>query len=203
MSGYDQFVAKLERSEIEAKAIAWRIHFGAEAAWVPDIPRILERELPQLMPNFAVRVWARGEMPDEEARTWHAVPSIDFREDVYEQLCRGIPRARFTAAHELGHLFLHNGESRPRAVAPIRARTIPRSMSSEGQANDFAASFLMPEFIVRDFGSPADLASGCQVSPMAAEIRMRELRVWPKKKPPVPEVEEYLREMKAGPKRRK
>ena len=106
------------------------------------MPRLLEIEFPKLLPGFALRIRTREDMPDEEGRTWHSVPAIDMREDAYNALCNGDGRARFTAAHEIGHLCLHSGMS-PRAAEPIQ-NIIPRHVSLEKQANDFAASFLMP-----------------------------------------------------------
>jgi hypothetical protein len=196
MSGYDQLVRYLAREEIEARAFAWRDFFSNRDAWVVDIPQILEVELPKLLPAFAVRVRTAVAMPNEEAVTFHSVPAIDFREDVYDRLCKGGGRERFTAAHELGHLFLHTGESRPRAVSPLRSATIPASRSSERQANAFAASFLMPESIVRQFATPTDLSSGCKVSVAAADFRMRELGLWPKGRTPPPEFDELLSRLK-------
>lgn len=204
MSGYDLFVPYISREELEARACAWRYCFGVQDRWAPDLARLLEHELPKVMPKFALRI--QDEMPDnDEGRTWHSVPAIDLRADVYDALCHGQPRARFTAAHELAHFVLHTGESRPRAVKPIASTTIPRSQSSEGQANDFAASFLMPEQLLRreQFNSPSDLAAACNVSLKAAEIRMLELRQWPKARQPIPEVEEFLRKMKEQQKRGK
>lgn len=186
MSGYDKIVVPLERNEIEVKACAWRSYFGIADAWVVDVPHVLEIEIPRILPRFALRILPLNEMAEEEARTHHAVPAIDLREDVYERLCSSDGRARFTGAHELGHLFLHSGESRPRAVSPIKSNTISRRMSSERQADDFAASFLMPAHLVRQFNCPTEL------------VRMRELLLWPKGRPPVPEVEEFLRKMKGG-----
>jgi Zn-dependent peptidase ImmA (M78 family) len=168
-----------------------------------DIPQILEVELPKLLPAFAVRLKLAKEMPNAEAITYHDVPAIDFREDVYERLCNGGERERFTAAHELGHLFLHTGESRPRAVSKIRSASIPPGRSSEAQANAFASSFLMPEYIVRQFATPTELSSGCKVSLPAADRRMRELGLWPKGRTPPPEYDEFLRKMKELQKREK
>ena len=196
MSGYDRVVASRHRADLEQLAVAWRDFFGVVDAWVPDVARLLEIELPKLLPGFALRILTREEMPDEEARTWHSVPAINMREDAYNALCNGDGRARFTGAHELGHLFLHSGESSPRAVKPIQ-NTIPRHMSLEKQANDFAASFLMPEHVVRgQFNTPAELSAGCRVSMEAATLRMKELLLWPKGRPPIPEVEEFLRKMR-------
>ena len=77
MSGYDQLVDRREQSEIEVKAYDWRDAFDVKDAWVPDLARILEHQLPRLVPGFALRIRARDEMADELARTWHSVPAID------------------------------------------------------------------------------------------------------------------------------
>jgi Zn-dependent peptidase ImmA (M78 family) len=197
MSGYDKYVRRLAREEIEARAYAWRDFFGQREAWVVDMLQILEVALPRLLlPAFTVRVREAEEMPDAEAVTFHSVPAIDFRKDVYDRLHNGGERERFTAAHELGHLLLHTGEARPRAVEPIRSNTIAASQSSERQADAFASSFLMPEFIVREFATPTELSSGCRVSLSAANHRMRELGLWPKGRTPPPEYYEFLKKMK-------
>jgi IrrE N-terminal-like domain len=203
MSGYDLFVAPINREVIDAKAWAFRYAFGADDAYAPDIARILEHEVPKILSGFALRVLSREAMPADEARTHHTVPAIDIREDIYERLCDWDGRARMTGAHELGHLLLHHGESRPRAVVEIKAKSIPRNRSSERQADDFAASFLMPQSIVRQFDNPAELAEHCKVTPRAAEVRMRELGLWPKGRPLPKEVEEFLASMKELQKRQK
>lgn len=69
-------------------------------------------------------------------------------------------RQRFTAAHELGHLILHEGKELivDQAVLRVDLRNDISSMgtdSEEVEANTFAAALLMPERIV--LGSAADL----------------------------------------------
>ena len=96
MSGYDLFVAPINREVIDAKAWAFRYAFGADDAWAPDIARILEHELPKILSGFALRVLSREAMPADEARTHHSVPAIDIREDIYERLCDWDGRARMT-----------------------------------------------------------------------------------------------------------
>ena len=71
-----------------------------------DLPRIIEFELPKVLPGFVVRVRTGEEMAGDMARTWHSVPAIDMSENTYQRLCDGDAVARFTTAHELGHLFL-------------------------------------------------------------------------------------------------
>jgi Zn-dependent peptidase ImmA (M78 family) len=67
-------------------------------------------------------------------------------------------RQRFTIAHELGHLLLHEG--RPltvdQAVLRIDLRNDISSMATDDQeiqANTFAAALLMPEEIVMDYAT--------------------------------------------------
>ncbi len=68
-----------------------------------------------------------------------------IREDVYDALhdpnhpMHG--RARFTLAHELGHLVLHEGPALHRQTAMINHRIFE---DSEWQADYFASEFLMP-----------------------------------------------------------
>jgi hypothetical protein len=47
--------------------------------------------------------------------------------------------------------------------------------SAEWQARKFAAFFLLPEHIVRQFSSPRELSDCCHVSQQAAEIRFAEV----------------------------
>jgi hypothetical protein len=47
--------------------------------------------------------------------------------------------------------------------------------SAEWQARKFAAYFLLPDHIVRQFGNPRALAESCHVSLRAAEIRFQEV----------------------------
>ncbi len=104
-------------------------------------------------------------------------------------------RQRFTVAHELGHLLLHEGE--PVHVDGVGSFCIERrsSRSSQGdepheiEANMFAAELLMPEEFLRqdiergmepvDLSDDADigsLAEKYQVSTTAMTFRLANLR---------------------------
>lgn len=65
----------------------------------------------------------------------------------------GLERKRFTLAHELGHLVLHNEESSLFVDNMLFKRQsdgyTTREERMEREANYFAASILMPEFLVR------------------------------------------------------
>lgn len=84
-------------------------------------------------------------------------------------------RRRFTIAHELGHLLLHES-----GVA-FRDRGCRRGGPKEIQANRFAAGLLMPSAMVKAYLSTvptlADLADVFEVSREAMNRRFKELGI--------------------------
>ena len=73
--------------------------------------------------------------------------TIILRADTYDALCDVSDpkhcRARFTVAHEIGHLILHEGFALARGA--VRHKHYE---DSEWQADTFAAELLMPTFLV-------------------------------------------------------
>ena len=104
---------------------------------------------------------------------------------VYEDLCAGNPRARFTVAHEIGHGIMH-GEylkeihSGNRQATVLNRGDIPHYRDPEKQANRFASEFLMPtplvEAIIQQGGTPSDIMRIFHVSFTAAEIKDTNVR---------------------------
>lgn len=80
-------------------------------------------------------------MGNAYAETIPSLKLLRVRESVYENAVRGIPRDRFTLAHELCHLIFHDEltVSFARNEAPV-----PKYMDPEWQANTFAAEILAP-----------------------------------------------------------
>ncbi|WP_098959504.1 ImmA/IrrE family metallo-endopeptidase [Pseudonocardia sp. N23] len=103
-------------------------------------------------------------------------------------------RQRFTIAHEVGHLLLHEGRALTvDKVVRISYRNEVSSMATdlqEIQANSFAAALLMPEIHVRATVSPlvssgmsedaiaAKLAKTFDVSPQAMSYRLLNLGIF-------------------------
>ncbi|UMM63078.1 ImmA/IrrE family metallo-endopeptidase [Aristophania vespae] len=104
-------------------------------------------------------------------------PRMLIREDVYDKACNGEGRARFTIAHELGHLFLHvyDQESYIMARTNQSVGNIPPYCDSELQANQFAAEILMPVGGIWIGDTEADLMERFGVSQLAASNRLRYL----------------------------
>jgi len=118
-------------------------------------------------------VETHGRMNGAEGLTCPVGDFIQLREDVYIAACDGQGRARFTAAHELGHLILHSRQPLARIephedIEPFRA--------SEQQANQFAAELLMPPAFITRSDTPQEIAERHGVSISAATHRIDYLR---------------------------
>lgn len=119
---------------------------------VPDLPDLSESHAlePPIAAESVRTIWGIHEMPvkdmlllaEKKGVRVFSLPIADrevdalalWREDrpfVFLNTARSAERMRFDLAHELGHLVLHR-------------QVTQRSREIEQQANDFAASFLMP-----------------------------------------------------------
>ncbi|HEY3489822.1 MAG TPA: ImmA/IrrE family metallo-endopeptidase [Candidatus Deferrimicrobiaceae bacterium] len=107
--------------------------------------------------------------------------------DIYDQMCNGDGRARFTMMHEASHVILHAAKVREvmvnRGMEGLKRRgEFPAYLDPEWQANELAATLLMPEHAVREimsnrFGCPSMIADRLNVSYQAADIRVRNLGI--------------------------
>lgn len=140
------------------------------------IVAVLERAIPLAFEDFSFAVVPDAELPDAEAKANPATQSIRVRESVYLAATNGNPRARFTLAHELGHLFTLSEipDDDPRAGFFRRERNAPSKayLDPEWQADEFAADFLAPVPMVRGL-STAEVAESFGVS---ITVAMRQLR---------------------------
>ncbi len=168
----DFIVPPLSWKEIEDVALDARRALGLETeAWFPII-EVLEKVLDRHF-NVRLDVGDYDEMGEAEGLTSPDGTFIMLREDVYRGVCANEPRARFTAAHELGHLELHTNI--PMARAPHR-ESVPIYRLAEPQANQFAAAILMPETFVQPWDDADALMLRFGVSFEAARNRLSNLR---------------------------
>lgn len=112
--------------------------------------------------------------PDVEACWDPQSVTMHVRSDVFEKLCTGDPRARFTVVHELGHALLGHTRTINRAVIESAPRVYE---DSEWQANQFAAEFLMPLDVIRRYELRTAWAIELHfnVSAQAAQRRLSQL----------------------------
>lgn len=161
------------RPQLRSAAEAARSALGCTSG-PPDLIRILEHRLPEL--GVTYHYAERLDMGDAEGLTFPDQHALWIREDVYLALYRGEGHARFTVAHEIGHLWLH-----PMPVVALARRPQPLSHSlhedTEWQADTFAAEFLMPAAEVRvSCATAREISVKYNVSPQAAMRRLKELQ---------------------------
>lgn len=84
-------------------------------------------------PSFPHQIWAMTTFEGGEACIWLNV-------EAWPELRAGVPRTRFSLAHELGHVMMHRAE-----VEDLFERAeLDHTDAMERQANQFAAELLMP-----------------------------------------------------------
>ncbi len=111
------------------------------------------------------------ELGDEEARTYPNAKLIKIKNTVYEAAANGDGRARFTLAHELGHLDLHKNQE------PAFSRGDHQVYEdSEWQADTFASEFLMDSRMINSTDTAQDLVEKFGVSYTAAALRLKKMR---------------------------
>lgn len=173
MSGQDFIVPPLSWPVIDQVGLNVRQQFGlAERASFP-IFEFLERVLDQGMSTIEFLVGDRSEMGLAEGYTDQRGEFIMIREDVYRAGLDGQGRARFTAAHELGHLILHTQAPLARAQPGQEVKPYSRA---EPQANQFASAILMPLRFFQASDTPDVVATRHGVSREAARLRIEYFR---------------------------
>lgn len=90
-------------------------------------------------------------------------------------------RKVFTIAHELGHFFLHNEIEAEFFFREDAIRPESNSDNKETEANWFASSLLMPDFLVKrfwpQFNTSAMISDLFRVSNSAANFRIKNLKL--------------------------
>ncbi|RWM02076.1 MAG: ImmA/IrrE family metallo-endopeptidase [Mesorhizobium sp.] len=177
MSGQNYVVPPWSWADIGRLTDGLRVQFSL--ADKPEFPvmEFLEIVLDQRLGAVRMEIESEEDMGDYEGLTDPNGDFIALREDVYAKAWAGDGRARFTVAHEIGHLFLHTG--RPMARASSRAN-IPKFRLSEPQANQFAAELLMPRRFMNQLDAVHTVALRHGVSIEAARNRILYMKesVW-------------------------
>ena len=161
---------------IEGKAQALRemlAPYGVTAQRAFPIVEVLEHVMPAIMPEFYL-----GAATWEELDGAEAIKTPDnkimVRDDVYEAAIAGQARARFTLAHELGHLMLHQEHVLRRMTTPS-GQKVKVFYDPEWQADAYASAVLMPRQSVSHL-TIDEIVSKFRVSRRAAEVRMDKIQ---------------------------
>lgn len=142
----------------------------------PDLMDVLARDT--LLTRFGTKrlelvVVADEDLGGDEAHTLITQSSVRLRlaRTTFVRLEQLDRRARFTAAHELGHGVLHNNaEPLARARQPNVRRVVAPFISVERQADVFASTYLVTDAMAACAESAKDL-SRYLISEYAADVR--------------------------------
>jgi hypothetical protein len=184
----DAIASPRSNKEIDAIACTLRDVFGCLHDYVPNLVGILEVEIPKLFRDYEFAVEDDNDLKDENGNlvlglTRFSPSQISLSLSTYRGLLKFEPRARFTAAHEMGHYFMHHAEKGMQRSSAAASKMVNKLISAERQANHFAACFLVPEYIARGFDDPSELANALCVSERMAQLRMTDLGIWPPRRP--------------------
>ncbi|PZT06150.1 hypothetical protein A7X87_08395 [Stenotrophomonas maltophilia] len=135
---------------------------------------VVEYAIPLLWEAFSLQVREKSVMGSAHGLTFPETAEIWLREDVYEGFLADQPRDRFTVAHELGHLLMHNGVSLARNMK--KPSELKPYENSEWQANTFAGALLIPTATAQRLRDEWEVAEACGVSFDAARVRLAALR---------------------------
>ncbi len=139
------------------------------------VMEMLEFVMPKIEKDFVLEIQSMDEMGNNHGLAIPSEKKIILREDVYDQASSGAGRDRMTAAHELGHYFLHNEIAFARSYD---AGILKAYESSEWQANCFGGELLIPAAHANELlqMNIEEVAFECGVSLEAAEKQMKEIR---------------------------
>jgi Zn-dependent peptidase ImmA (M78 family) len=166
-----RIVKSRSRRQVEALAAKARRDLQLSEDGRVSMLGILDEALYESTEGYRFEVRADREMGLMEGLTDDQKPIIYLKESVNRALERGEGRARMTAAHEFGHLYMHSGAPTFRAFS---TGYDPLS-DPERQADIFAAAFLMPETGFRRCKTINEAMNTFGVSREAATCRARKL----------------------------
>ncbi|RFB78921.1 helix-turn-helix domain-containing protein [Methylovirgula sp. 4M-Z18] len=165
-------VPPLSRNIIETLANNVRGFFGLTDISKLPIIEILEFGLPKIEAQYSFEIWDEQEMGRDEGRVLPGHHTIILRRDVYDAACNGDGRARFTAAHELGHYAMHHEISFARASSD----NDPIYRDAEWQADTFAGFLMAPRALVKGFSSATEASDAFGISLHAANVMLAKHR---------------------------
>jgi Zn-dependent peptidase ImmA (M78 family) len=136
-------VTYIADEDFERIARNWRVKLDVDDQLRPNMTDVIQRLKYKGFADY-LRV-PDALLPDKEANFNPHDRKLYIRESTYKAAETGDPRARWTIAHEIGHIALNHQQSRNRSSMPTEIERIaPTIRRDESQAHKFAAAFLAP-----------------------------------------------------------
>ncbi|OCQ23404.1 hypothetical protein A7985_05545 [Pseudoalteromonas luteoviolacea] len=160
--------------QIREKVEKLKSFFKIDLEECVDIIHLIDITLPDKIPDFTLEIKPDCEMEDYAGLTIPSECKIYLKQSVYDKACNGDGQSRFTIAHEIGHLFMHD---QPLVLGKQEKYSDHQIWEdTEWQADQFAAEFLMPFNIVKNMSSFRDLMKEFIVSNSAARCRLSKVK---------------------------
>jgi Zn-dependent peptidase ImmA (M78 family) len=172
MAVADFIVPPKSWDQIAGIADDFRQQLGIDSKPYTPVMEVIESVLVNQLELFDLEIDEQAELGAAEGFTKPDGSLIILREDVYIAACNGDGRARFTAAHELGHWLMHTNIPMARA----EVRSIKPYLLAEPQANAFAAELLMPRRFLTSSDTAPIISERHGVSLEAAQHRISFLK---------------------------
>lgn len=167
-------VINLPEETIEKRAAYIREKVGMEHIYALDMDSVLLR-LMKKSSLFRIQRSNIGELEDDEAFMNCESHVMLLSSVVFDNLKANEKRAKFTAAHELGHYVLgHSGNTRRSKDKGIYLT--PRQRIQEDEANRFAAFLLVPTELALNCNSSKEIEDKFQVSTKVSEIAFQRVQ---------------------------
>jgi Zn-dependent peptidase ImmA (M78 family) len=139
----------------------------------PDLTEVLNH-LSSRYSQFKLKLVADSDLPRAEARAYCKAWVLKVRKSVISAVRKfGDGRARWTIAHEIGHLVLNHPRSLDRKSPGQEVN--PEDQLLEREADIFASEFLAPSHLVSNNHTPNDIRAIFQISLDAATRRRKEI----------------------------
>lgn len=166
-------VNPMTSKDIEHVVTSFREYLGIAKGKPINTLNLIERVLPDLLPDYTFCVLPDEDMPGMDGLTATGGDlTIYLSETTYVALYGGSLNAIITAAHELGHLILHSQQS----PAFAKRTHDDERVDPEWQADRFAEMWLMPRDGVERCRSARHVAAKYGVTDEMAEKRFLEVK---------------------------
>jgi hypothetical protein len=121
----DFFAHRRTQKEVANISAEWRLAFDIPLdCWAPDLISILQYKLPELFPDFQCVVQEDSYLQGAGAKTTFNPPRIFLARSIWNRAKNDDGFARFTLAHEIGHLILQAARSTFPLIAPTKGTQI-------------------------------------------------------------------------------
>ena len=132
----------------------------------------------EICKSYGIRV-VRYSTADQLFRQFHLTDRADtndgftFDNVIFYNDSQPMERQRFTVAHELGHILLHNGNGMYNREPSVNDNPI------EQEANVFASRLLAPACVLWGLGvtTAQQISNLCNISMQSAEFRMERMKL--------------------------